>query len=162
MWLVVWPISDYLDFNLVMRYHIYGVQMIWDCTCTTEVFFFYQQRINFKLRGYKRGIQPFTQPKLYFLLTLRDHHYIFKTTMMHNFGDPRLHKHRYRLFTDRRSCWSRWWCIPSATTDYAMLYRLAIILAFHVSSSTSPLTSNDLLFFKDGDDSQIRRWFINV
>ena len=74
--------------------------MIWDCTCTTEVFFFYQQRINFKLRGYKRGIQPFTQPKLYFLLTLRDHHYIFKTTMMHNFGDPRLHTHGYRLFTD--------------------------------------------------------------
>ena len=59
---------------------------------------------------------------------------------MHNFGDPRLHTHGYRLFTDRRSCWSRWWCIPSATTDYAMLYRLAIILAFHVSSSTSPLT----------------------
>ena len=35
-----------------------------------------------------------------------------------------------------------------------MLYRLVIILAFHVSSSTSPLTS---MFFKDGDDSQIRR-----
>ena len=74
--------------------------------------------------------------------------------MMHNFGDPWLHTHRYRLFTDRRSCWSRWWCIPSATTDYAMLYRLVIILAFHVSSSTSPLTS---MFFKDDDDSQIRR-----
>ena len=145
--------------------------------------------------------------------------------MMHNFGDPRLHTHGDRLFIDRRSCWSRWWCIPSATTDYARmeaaalsigdhiglprvlihiaphfqwpsvlqgrrwcttlattdyvrteiaassklrrqpttytqrspLYRLVIILAFHVSSSTSPLTSNDLLFFKDNDDAQLWR-----
>jgi len=47
---------------------------------------------------------------------------------------------------------------PPTTHEWrAPLYRLAIILAFHVSSSTSPLTSNELLFFKDGDDAPLRR-----
>jgi len=72
-----------------------------------------------------------------------------RTAMIHNFGDHRLRTNRDRRFIVRRQ--------PTTYTQRSPLYRLAIILAFRLSSSTSPLTSNDLLFFKDGDDAQLWR-----
>jgi len=72
--------------------------------------------------------------------------YSSKTAMMLNFGDHRLRTHGDRRFIDRRSCWPswvrsflltihqqlwssvlqvRWWCITSATTDYARMENAA-------------------------------------
>jgi len=65
-----------------------------------------------------------------------------RMAMMHNFGDHRLRTNGDRRFIRRQ---------PTTYTRRSPLYRLAIILAFRVSSSTSPLSSNDLLFIKDGD-----------